>query len=230
MQRTLHHAIAALLLASAATAAQAAPFAIQQSGSIAFTQLPGVNVGDGYTVTLIFDNGGTSAASQTWGTAHLTCALWTVDGGGPIAYTHPISPSLNNFVANGSATTGANGALTGLYTVVLGATHAGQFTQTGTTTLVPIVQWNINSANPVFQDSSGTGNPLRELSATGGGVSVAPAAWTAPQRVTGPCDPTPYAAPPAPNATPVPTLGHGALALLTCALGVAGLTRRRQRG
>ncbi|MEZ5606857.1 MAG: IPTL-CTERM sorting domain-containing protein [Burkholderiaceae bacterium] len=222
MKNKARRLIAATAIALLGSATSAAPFASTYSGTVGpyvypDNDFPGVAVGTGFTVTLIFDNGGDTALGQTWPQQSFRCAIWRV-GGGAIVYAA-------SGTATGAAVTDASGVLTGMYTDVRG-TSASPAGSSGSIALTGPVTWFANDHNPVFID----GVDDHILYATGTGVSMDPSHWTTPQRVTGECDDTPYAAPPAtPTATPVPTLGHGALALLGA--GVAGLAAwRRRRG
>ena len=83
--------------------------------------------------------------------------------------------------------------------------------------------------------SGNTGAPAAFLSSGGGFIDAGylappsdlPNLWTvSAQPYTAPCAALAAAAP---NATPVPTLGHAALALLSGVLGAAGFISRRKK-
>ena len=105
---------AAALLASAS--AQAAPYATTYHGTIASSQIP-ADAPDGaaFTLTLVFDNGDSSAASQHWNIGDLACGFWRwrVDGTRSVA----VALDLRGGVAQGlgSARTDAAGALTQVF-------------------------------------------------------------------------------------------------------------------
>ena len=228
------------LLAAACAGAQTAPYAIRYESSIANSEFADIANGERFTVTFIFDNGGASGRNQTWGAANLRCAIWRMNDDASVVFTHdlvaePLAPQ----DVTGSATTNASGALTGMFGLVradAAALLADQYTVTGIT-LNDRVKWAANpDAGSIFVDGAGTGTTraFRDSSGVQGfpGISTAPSRWSAPQRVLGACndtpDPTPE--PPAPPPTAVPTLGHGALALLGGALAALGWrTRRRAR-
>lgn len=94
-------------LATSALPAQAAPFALTFTGSISSTGgAPGVAVGDVFTVDVIVDNGGMSAASQVWTFADTLSAVVTTG-----SYT---ANFIDNFFPSGAGfATDAAGALIG---------------------------------------------------------------------------------------------------------------------
>lgn len=219
--------LAADLLACAATA-HAAPYAIELSGLVTdpATTLAGVDPNYNHaTATLIFDNGGTSAASQLWGAQHLTCYILRFNTNTPgqvVEYRQNLPGG--GLSATGDAATDANGALTGMFSALAGIGSAGSFTTTLPTLTAP-VQWAAQGLQyDLLVNSDGT----RAVGTTG--VPMNPGYWAPPRRVTGACDDTPYAAPPTPaQATSVPALGPAGLALLGSALGALGLYQRRRR-
>jgi len=217
----MKHLTIAALLACAAANAQAAPFATTYTGEIdASSDFPGAQAGEPYSVTLVFDNGGSSAASQTWATSQITCAIWRFNTAQDMVFTQPMAPGALAS-QSGTATTDATGTLDGFFSVLFMVAPAGSYTASGINPPMDEVRWSMNSspANPVFFDFT------RAIRSTQGGISLAPANWSAPAPFTGTCA-LPTAA--APNATPVPTLGHAALALLSGVLGAAGFIRRRK--
>ncbi|MEZ5608827.1 MAG: hypothetical protein R3E52_17380 [Burkholderiaceae bacterium] len=227
--------VAPVLLAAAllaASAAQAAPFAITYTGRISAPDpvygeiFPELVVGEGYTLTLVFDNGSTTATHQTWTGAHLRCALFRMNDARTAAFAHRLA-SDPLWVAQGSVATDASGALTAVFsdlsTEPLGSNPAHYSTRG--IAVDGYVDWSANAQNSVFYDTSWP-RP-RHLQDASGGVQMHPARWTAPLPFTGPCDAD--AVPPAgrPAATPVPTLGLPTLALL--GLGTAAFGARRLR-
>ncbi len=211
--------IAAALLACTATAAQAAPFATRYQGVVQSTDFAGIAPGTGFSVTLIADNGGASATGQTWPWQTFLCAIVRVDGG---AITFA-----SGGTAVGSMATDGSGALTGIFTSA-SASLMSAAGSSGSIVLNPAVAWNLNGTNPVLVDADGTA-AARALNGDHGGVSMDFNEWSAPQRVMGECDDTPYAAPAAPNATPVPVLGPVGLGLMAGLVGAAVFVRHRKK-
>ncbi|MEZ5607980.1 MAG: IPTL-CTERM sorting domain-containing protein [Burkholderiaceae bacterium] len=225
--------LAALALLGASAVASAAPYAINHQGTIANSTFPEIINGQTYTVTFVFDNGGTSANSQTWSGANLTCVIWRMNNARDVSYVQNLVATPPSGLVAGSATTDASGALTGMFSSVntldipLGGVPAGAYTTSGIT-LTPPVGWFADGAPTIFIDSEPSGGSTRRFDdAAGSGVPMNIASWSAPQRVTGACDDTPYVAPPAVTVAPVPTLGEWSLALL--GLAAAGLGARRLR-
>jgi len=210
--------LALAAMAVAAAAAHAAPFAISYTGQVFNSSLPGVADGEAYTVTLVLDNGGTSAASQTWGAVE--CAIWRV--GSARVFTQPRS-STGNTTSVGSAATGANGVLTQMFTSADGVATL-DYTATGfSPALTPPVWWVANGGTPVFFDGDSLGFGDANV-----GVSMDPADWSAPRRVMAACDDTSYA-PPAPGQpTSVPTLSTAGLGLMAALVGTLGWRTRRR--
>jgi len=216
--KTRHIATTALLACAAATTtAHAAPFAIRYQGFVQSTDFAGIAPSTGFSVTLIVDNGGTSAIGQTWPWQTFLCAIVQVDGGA-IRFA-------SGGTAAGSMATDGSGALTGIFSGA-SASLMSAAGSSGSIVLNPTVAWNLNGTNPVLVDAEGT-VAARALNADHGGVSMDAADWSAPQRVMGECDDTPYA-PPAPNATPVPVLGPVGLGLMAALVGVMGWQGRRR--
>jgi hypothetical protein len=212
----------ALIAVAAALAApaHAAPYATMHSGMVDSTSVPGVNDGEAYTVTIIFDNGGTSAASQTWEAAHLVCAIWRFSNGSA-QFTQSLAGASLSYM--GHARSNPAGAL-GVMFDSIEEDDASTYTATGfTTPLTQPVEWRINNNNPIFADTNGTGGTVTAV----GGVPTNAQYWTAPVRVTAACNDAPYTG--VPTATPVPTLGHAGLALLSGVLGAAGWLNRRRK-
>jgi len=218
--------LAATLLACAAASAHAAPYAIlYQSVLIEATNLAGVNAPpNGYDLTFIFDNGGTSNASQTWEAQHLTCVIFRFNNTQNAVYRQSLPGG--GLTTAGQITTDATGTMTALFTSIAGSGNAGDFIGTNLPTLAAPVYWIAEgSRSDVFVNGDGT-----YVNSTAVGTAMNPGYWHPPQRVTGPCDDTPYAAPPAPaQAAAIPTLGHAALALLSGVLGAAGFISRRKK-
>lgn len=214
-------------VAAACSVAVAAPYAVNYQGNISSSDFPEITVGESYTLTLVFDNGGTSANSQTWGAAHLTCAIWRMNNARNVVYAQNLVATPPSTVT-GSATTNGAGGLTGMFSSVSSIPGdpgypAGSFTSSGISLTAP-VHWFANSLNGVFYDALG-GTQNREFSDAAGGVIMNPANWSAPTPFSGSCS----AAPSAVGVAPVPTLGEWGLGLLGLAAAGLGAQRLRRR-
>lgn len=221
-----------LLALTAASAAHAAPFAITYSGgSASNSSHPDVPNGTPFSVTFIVDNGGTTAAGQTWTLADLTCTLWHIGSGAQrTTFTHPLNdPAQQLSYGSGAVITNAGG--TGLTFMLDAGSYAiplGQYSVSGPADLAAPVSWNVDGNTTALADAQGS------FDGAGGGVPTDPALWSAPIRVTGPCDDTPFNAPPPPppgpgNVASVPALGAPALALLCTGAAGLGAWRLRRR-
>lgn len=224
---TLRRALLPVLLA-ASTPVLAAPYAITYTGTISESGFVQIIDGEPYSLTLVFDNGGTATANQTWTGAHLTCALWRMNTAGDVAIAHDLviaPPS----ITDGAISTDGAGALASVFsrlTARADSSSPGAATATGIS-LGAFVRWYANDANYVLYIRRDKDDEA-SFSDTRGGIPMAPAAWSAPRPFAGPCAPT--AVPPAPPAAAsVPTLSVSGLALLGLAAGGLGARRLRRK-
>ncbi|WP_291554430.1 IPTL-CTERM sorting domain-containing protein [Comamonas sp. SCN 65-56] len=225
-------AIAGLWVAAGATAA---PFATTYGGVIAHSGLP-FDAPDGaaFTLTLVLDNGGASAGSQSWSMADLRCGFWRwrVDAARRVA----VALDLSGGIAQGAgvATTNAAGTLTGLFSAVHtnGAMAWADFDVAGLAA-GSAIGWAADGAPQVFGVmAGGGGGSFDDGSGTpAGGVQMLPGRWSAPLPFTGACDAS--AVPPSPPVPPaphtIPTLSGWAMVLLCAALGLMARRTLRQR-
>ena len=227
--RRLLHALAATAALLGGAGAMAAPYATTYTGTVANSGIP-AEVPDGavFTLTLVFDNGGTTAASQSWTIGQLTCGFWrwnsvavALDMGGGVAR------------GAGTTTTHAAGALTGVFSDVNtnGPLAVADYGVSG----LPVapgdsIGWNADGGPLVFGlMMGGGGGSFDDGSGTlAGGIEMAASRWSAPQPFTGACDASavPPPIPPAAAATPVPTLGPWGALLLAALLGLEAPRRR----
>jgi hypothetical protein len=220
--RHLNALLTAATLAAAATGAAAAPYATTYTNQVSASTFPEIYAEQPYSVTLVFDNGDSTAASQTWEPSSLTCIIWRMNGNQSVVYAQDLAATPPTTHV-GAAHTDASGVLDGFFSELTANSAAqGTYTASGfAPALQGNVQWFINSTNGVFY---GNGH---SVSSTLGGVSVSPANWSAPAPFTGNCA-APASHPGQPTA--VPTLGHAGLALLAGMLGMAGWRLRRRGG
>lgn len=224
---TLRRTLLPLLLA-ASTPVLAEPYAITYTGTVSESEFAQINDGEPYRLTLVFDNGGASAVNQTWTGAHLTCALWRMNTAGDVAIAHDLAiapPSM----ADGAITTDGAGALASVFSRLAARANSstpGAANATGIS-LGSFVRWYANDANYVLYIRWDT-DADASFGDAGGGVAMAPGAWSAPRPFSGPCAATAVPPPAPPSATPVPALSVPGLALLGLAAGGLGARRLRR--
>ena len=227
--------ITAAILALAASAAQADPFAITYTGTIANSTIPEVHNGERYTVTLVLNDDGDSANSAEWQSSpeEVPCVIWRMNNAGNVVFAQAWEglAAPNPIDVMGRTATNAAGQLTEVFNGVrhenVPAVPGSHKAQAGLA--APVNTWFANGANGVFSTTSAS------FDDPAGGVQMTPARWTNPVPFTGNCldttaVPIPPITPPSPGsgATPVPTLGHAALALLGALVGGVGLRARRR--
>lgn len=212
--------LAAAMLAAlvAAPSAFAAPFAIQYTGTIQNSTIPPAGNGRTYTVTVVMDNGGATAANQAWVAADLRCAYWAVNGAA-FAQNLVTTPATT---VNGSATTDGAGVLTANFTDIVASPGAGS-SLGFSPPLTPPFDWFMNDINDVFYDTAQT----RQWGDAAGGVQMAPANWSNPAPFTGAC--TAAAAPGFAGLGVVPTVSEWGLIIMGALLAFAGLVTLRRR-
>jgi len=200
--------LAAALLAAAAFAAQAAPFAITHRSQIALSTFPEVTNTQTYTLTLVFDSGSATAQSQTWQPQHLVCAVWRMNSGATAAYTQTTFGGTG--FTNRGFTTDAQG---GLIAIPDFFQNNGQFNDAYTTiglTLTGTPHWNSGTQGFVFLDQ--TPQPRRSFGTTWGSMTRGLYDWTHPVAVDNPCA-TPPIEPIGPALNPAATPGNGQVTL-----------------
>jgi hypothetical protein len=206
--------------------ALAAPYSVSYtSTTTTFSTLPvGVNLGEQFTITFVLDNGGATAASQSWSADNVQCAIFVFNN------------AQNEFTAVNYAGRPFTTTTTGNFTTDAGgALQAGTFewedlsdpiTNPSATNIAgtSVYSWYLNGINDVlFWNSGGS------LSA--GFASVVPdvqvASWTNPVPAGGTC--ARFLG--TPVAQKVPGLSAWALALLSGLLGLSALFafQRRRR-
>ena len=211
-------AVLTSLLVSAG--AIAAPYSITYSGTMNASSLPGVNGGEAYTVRLVMDNGGASAANQTWVAGDLQCAFITMNNANDAAFAQDLLASAATMTIAGSATTNAAGALTANFTSVV-SNVATNYTVVGLA-LVDPVDWYFNSNNNVFHDTGFA----RSFGDATGGTQMAIANWSNPQSFNRPCT-----AAAALGSNPVPTVSQWGMIILSSLLALGSIVMlRRRRG
>lgn len=197
-------------------AVMAAPFAIQYSGTVnagsGFAAFPS---GSTYHAVLVMDNGGSSAASQAWTGANLTCVYYTNASGTAVYSQNLIATPASSA---GSVTTDAGGALTAMFTGVSNADAV--MNAVGFSPVAP-GSWFTNAANDVFYDN------VTSFGDAAGGTVMTTAAWTNPQPWPVACTAAAYAAVLA-AANRVPTLSEWSLMIMASLIAVGAFFSLRR--
>jgi hypothetical protein len=226
MKKAISEWCCAITLATASIAS-ASPFSVTYTDTISnFTgSFTDINVGETAQVTLVFDNGGSSAANQTWTAANVQCVIFKFNNAG------------NRFAAinyAGSSVPTTTGTFT---TNGAGQLQAGTIDwedQSDPVTAPSVVNiagvtggvgnWLLNGANRVVDFSVGA------ISFTNVANDTQVTNWSNPTPAGGVCASFFGGRPPPNSAAPVPTLnpwGMIALSALTGVAAVVGLRRRR---
>ena len=207
------------LAISFSTLGVAAPFSITYNGTIgtehASTFFPEVNEGESYSLTLVFNNGGANALTQTWGEADLTCAIFLVNDAQDVQFTHDLTVDPVASV-DGSVTTDGAGVLTDNFTYVVYHDITSDEYEVSGIEVVDSLDWYANDNNDVFFSNSDND----AFGDAAGGILMAPANWS---------DPVPFGSacglgepPQIQEVAPVPALSPWALGLLSCLLMLLG--------
>ena len=217
------HLLALALLAVGS--AQAADFAIRYQGTVGASSVPGIAAGQPYAITLVLNNDDSSPNGQTWNRYHVQCVLVQTP-------TTGFAQPLNNMGAptpdaTGGVATDTAGVLTGVFSNISAhadGTGSSTYGHVGLGALTAPLAWAADNSGVVLADDGGL-----NFTNAGGRVPNAPAQWSNPDEYDGGCTASPLSAapPPAPGATPVPTLSQWGTLLLSglMAWGVFGLQR-----
>ncbi len=220
--------IAAAILALAASAAQAAPFATTHQGtiSIGVDPIPGLASGQPWSLTLVMDNGSTDADNGTWEPQHLTCAIWRM-GNAPqiiVAQDMALAPA-DAGLSSGALETNSTGDTVAMFTTIVSGGIPAAATRTrGLPPGEALGSWHAATNNSPMLYTVPNNLRLRGP----GGVQMNPADWSQLQPFTGNCLDAAGPASAGGNVAAVPTLGHAALALLGALVGGLGLRAKRR--
>ena len=218
-QRRLRTGAAGLLLLAGGAAAVAEPFEVTFTGTIAKSNYAEIRNGERFELTLVLDNGSTTAQGQTWDMSHLQCAYWRMNNAGDVRLAQPITLG-NNVGVVGTISTDGSGALVDMMSMVYSAPVFTYTTAGFTTTLLTNVVWYAHGFNPVLMIGT-----RRFSEAEGNGIRMTPADWSAPRPSRRVCDAA--VVPPSPDGGPaaIPALSGGTLGLLAALLAWAGCHR-----
>ena len=232
VSRRLLRAMGALAALATSTISIASPFSVTYTGTISASTFPEILNGQTYTVTLVVDNGNSTAVSQTWNVADLKCVIFRMNNAGNVSYAQDAATTNAELVSAFGPPliqTDASGAMQNDGDVSdpsIAGPAPGTFSFAGFTPANPI-NWFVNQANPVFIDQSGLPGQ-REFSDASGGVIIDPADWTNPVPFTGPCAATGGGGGGL-AATAVPAMSKWMLLLLAAALGLGSTAILRRR-
>lgn len=200
----------------------AAPFEITFTGAISNSNFAEIRNAQRFELTLVLDNGNTTAQGQTWEGGDLKCAYWRMNDASDVRLAQPLTPG-SNVSALGTIDTDGNGALVGMMSMVYSAPVFFYTTAGFSTTLLSNVRWYAEGFNPVLMIGT------RRFSEAGGnGIRMAPENWSAPRPSRRICDAA--VVPPSVDdgTTAVPTLSGAAMGLLATLLAWVGRSRLRR--
>ena len=221
MSRNKLAATWALGLGLLASPALASPYAISHTGVLEESTLPGVISGESYEITLVFDNGVSSTASQTWDGDDLVCVVWRFNDARDVVYSQDMvaNPALE---VVGTAVTDGAGVLTANFNEVFDEDITGDYT--ASVVFTPLINWFANDANGIFYDSDYN----RDVDDEAGGVQMAANLWTNPAASTSDC--ASFVSNPVSQVQEIPTLSEWAMILFASILaGGAALMIQRRR-
>lgn len=236
------HTLVALALACASTATLADNFVIRYTGSInatapaGTTAFPEFIAGERFTLSLIMNSTGSTAASQTWGSSTLTCAIWHINDAQSEVITFDGATAFTA-TGSGSFVTDASGNLTAAPTYLefsaislpsTGIAQPAGSVNLGSGTFAWMVRADLSGATPLITDGT------RTLTADTSTMTLA-SAWTTPRAVSNTADCATLAgqlsaAPAVPaNTAAIPVLGAPGLVLLGTLTGLLGWRRMGRR-
>ena len=151
------------------------PYSISHTGTIGpRTTHVDVNLGESFSVTMVMDNGGATAASQSWGGGDLQCLIFEFNDARDVILTVDLDAQPPSTVS-GSVTTDAGGALIGIFSRVVDNTDfTTGYTASGFRGPNGEVEYFANDNNSFFYDFAG------EVAATTKGLPMNTGDWSAP--------------------------------------------------
>lgn len=191
-------------LLSASSAVLAEPFTVTYSDTIS-SGTSEFNVGETFTVAVVLDNGGTTAASQTWTLADVESITFSLNDA-PNTITTVFSQAAIN-TGSGTFTTDATGALTAV--PIYGGGSPGVISTNDPN--VPLATFFLNGGNSVYFNNTG------DASIANVSNNVNPAFWSSP------------AAALPPSITAVPTVGLWGIGILSAIIGLMGMYHRPRK-
>lgn len=209
--RFLNKFSAILFSLSFSSLALSEPFTVTYSDTIRFATGPFIN-GEAFTISVVLDNGGTTAASQTWTSADIVSITFNLNNA-PGTISTVLSPVVLTS-SSGSFATDAGGVLT----AVPSNWSDGSALSTPLSSNDPggtaDIEFYINGGNRVYyNESSGFAAGMTNVA-----NNIVASFWTNPAAAAAPAAP----------ATPVPTLSQWAMVLLSLMLLAIGLVNARR--
>ena len=181
----------------------------------------GVVDGESFRVTLVLDNGGATAASQSWNGDDFQCLIFEFNDARNLVWAIDTAAYSPNTLGDQAVTDGA-GALTDFFSTINGAGALGEYTDAGFPTPLGNVDYYLNGSNNFFLDiDSG-----EQVGDDTGGIQMIAANWSAPSPYAGDCVARASASD-AP-ATAVPALPMGGLVILAGLAGLFGARKLRK--
>lgn len=209
-----------LLFLTASSIAVAAPYTVTYVDTVgAGSTTPPFNVGEAFTISIVLDNGGATAASQTWTSADIVSITFNVnDALGTITTVY--SPVVLADT-NGSFVTDAVGVLTAVPSdwndYVGGNQDPAASTIASTNDPATPTTFFINGGNAVYHNSDDIGVSYNSASMTNVANNIIAANWSAPVPVAAPAP-----------ATAVPTLSQWSMLLLVLMLASISFVKARR--
>ena len=142
--------------------------------------------GESFKVTLVMDNGGASATSQSWRGDDLQCLIFEFNDARDVIWAIDLVAYPPVFAAN-SADTDDAGAFTRFFGSIYGGGSSGEYTEVGFSNPPGEVEYYLIDANNVFIVADSNGDPDGEVGDAAFGVQMKPANWSAPSPFKGDC-------------------------------------------
>jgi hypothetical protein len=214
--------ICATMLA-VASIANAAPYSVTYTDTISAASIAGINVGEQTTATLVFDNGNTSVANQTWSAADVQCVIFRFNNANDkfAAVNYAGAPftseTLGTFTTNGTGQLQAG--------IIDYEDFSDSITNPFVSNIVGVTSfddWYLNARNSVVYLNVGP------IAYTNVANDTQVTNWTNPVPASGLC--ASFFQPASQTLQPVPALGQWGVIILAVLIGMAALPwRRRQK-
>jgi hypothetical protein len=200
---------AILLVLSFSSFTAAAPYTVSYADTVESDAGPYIS-GGLFTISIVLDNGGATAASQTWTSAHIVSITFNVNDS-PNTITTVLSPVLLTSDV-GSFVTNASGALTAVPSQWIDKTSISTILSSNDPGGLLEFDFSIRGGNDVYSNrTSGFSAAMTNVK-----NNVTASFWTNPAVAVAP-------------ATPVPTMSIWGIGLLSGMIGLLGMYHRRRK-